>query len=94
MTTVPSLYEFCKNGSDSYDFNEIELTAKQAIAMKCLDCCCYDASEVHKSNCTNCPLCKFRKWVPKRVSPPLSEERKKALVAAASQYAYKNTSNA
>lgn len=76
MTTAPSFYDFCKNGSYSYDFNEIELTAKQAIAMKCLDCCGYDAKEVHQSNCTHCPLCKFRKWAPKRVSSPLSDEQR------------------
>ena len=49
-----------KDYVDRVDFTEIELTMKQAILAKCLDCCCYEKSEVKTCTIKYCPLMKFK----------------------------------
>jgi hypothetical protein len=52
----------------------------KAIRMKCLDCCCYQISEVARCTAVNCPLWPFRMGTnPWRA--PVSEERRAAMAA-------------
>lgn len=43
------------------DSTDKRLTRAEAIRLKCLDCCVYQASEVRLCTCTNCPLWRYRK---------------------------------
>ena len=44
-----------------------KLQRSRAIKAKCLDCCCYNAAEVMKCPCKDCPLWVFRKGSPSKV---------------------------
>lgn len=39
---------------------EERLTRAEAIRMKCLDCCCYQRTEVKNCVAKDCPLWRFR----------------------------------
>ena len=39
---------------------EVELTPMRAIRAKCLDCCCFDLTEVRECELTECSLWPYR----------------------------------
>lgn len=51
---------------------------KDAIRLKCLDCCCYQFNEIKACTITNCPLYPFRNGR-NPFKRELTEEEKKAL---------------
>jgi hypothetical protein len=58
------------------------MTVLKAIRQKCLDCCCYQPSEVAKCTATKCALHPFRMGKnPFRQKRVLSDEQKAALLA-------------
>lgn len=40
-----------------------DLTLKEAIMFKCMDCCCYQKEEVKLSSCNSCPLYMFKEYL-------------------------------
>lgn len=49
-----------KNINDLTDKVKTNTSLKDAIRLKCLDCCCYQYSEIKACTITNCPLYPFR----------------------------------
>lgn len=39
---------------------EKRITRAKAIRLKCLDCCCYQSTEVRQCPSTECPLWRYR----------------------------------
>lgn len=53
------------------DFTDIDLSVKEAILAKCLDCCCWDYKEVRECGIKTCSLKKYKdKWfkIPRKVN--------------------------
>jgi len=40
-----------------------DLSLKEAIMAKCMDCCCYQKEEVKLSPCNSCPLYMFKEYL-------------------------------
>lgn len=56
------------------------MTVLEAIRARCLDCCCFQPSEVRKCTSVDCPSWPFRMgWNPWRDRKTLSPEQRKAL---------------
>lgn len=55
---------------------------KDAILLKCLDCCCYQYNEIKACTITNCPLYPFRNGKNPFINRPkreLTEEQREVL---------------
>ena len=56
--------------------NEFPIGLK-AIRANCIDCCCYQVSEVRKCVCTHCPLWPFRLgFVPKGYREAIEQKKR------------------
>lgn len=65
---------------DVTDFTKYEpLSVKEAIWAKCMDCCCYQFSEVKLCNVTTCPLHQFKERGFKTTQRTMSEEHKEKM---------------
>lgn len=63
------------------EFAEGELTVKEAVIAKCVECCCFEVPEAHRCDNRECALFHFnQKWVPKQASPKreMTEEERAA----------------
>lgn len=49
--------------SENLDFSKYRLTKAQAIRLKCLDCCGFEAKEVKYCIVKQCPLYPYRKSI-------------------------------
>ena len=41
-------------------YKEVTLTPRKAIRYRCLDCCCFDTTEVRECAAYDCPLWSYR----------------------------------
>lgn len=71
-----------KNIDDLNEKVKTNRSMKDAIRMKCLDCCCYQFNEIKACTISNCPLYPFRNGKNPFINSPkreLTEEQKEVL---------------
>jgi len=52
---------------EQWDFTKYRLGRKQAIRLKCLDCCGYDKKAIKMCKIRSCPLHPYRMGYPERL---------------------------